>query len=457
MPPPIISVENLSKRYVVGHRSERTGPYTYVALRDVLGQEIRNAARKAVDVVRGRHVVQGDTFEEFWALHDVSFDVQQGEVLGIIGRNGAGKSTLLKVLSRITEPTEGRITLRGRVASLLEVGTGFHPELTGRENIYLNGAVLGMKRAEIRKKFDEIVAFAEVDRFLDTPVKRYSSGMYVRLAFAVAAHLEPEILIIDEVLAVGDAEFQRKCLGKMDDVARREGRTILFVSHNLAAVSQLANRAVLLKEGTIAFEGAIPAAISAYTAGRPEQSTYISKADKTEKAPFIARAEVITSMPNGVHSFGAPLHINVWVSHNSPMVQGCLGVHLVNQSQISATTVYAYPPGHIFGRQPGLTLVQFSIPFLRTNIGKFHLRLYLTEPPRGKIYEILDEVCDFEIVRHDFFPWWGPEICTYHEDFSVKVSELDASTPIRDQVCATMGMPVRSLNETVSNLHSAQP
>jgi lipopolysaccharide transport system ATP-binding protein len=195
--------------------------------------------------------VQGDAVEEFWALKDVSFNIFEGEILGIIGRNGAGKSTLLKVLSRITEPTSGRVTLRGRVASLLEVGTGFHPELTGRENIYLNGAILGMTRAEIRKKFDEIVSFAEIERFLDTPVKRYSSGMYVRLAFAVAAHLEPEILIIDEVLAVGDAEFQRKCLGKMDEVSRREGRTVLFVSHNMTAVQSLCTRAILLEAGSM--------------------------------------------------------------------------------------------------------------------------------------------------------------------------------------------------------------
>src|SRR3954447_7034201 len=235
MPEPIISVENLSKRYLVGHREQRGGQASYTALRDVIGQELRNFSRKAMDLVRGRQVVQGDTIEEFWALKDVNFEVRQGEVLGIIGRNGAGKSTLLKVLSRITEPTAGRVTLRGRVASLLEVGTGFHPELSGRENIYLNGAILGMSRAEIRRKFDEIVGFAEIDKFLDTPVKRYSSGMYVRLAFAVAAHLEPEILIVDEVLAVGDAPFQKKCLGKMGEVARG-GRTVLFVSHDLNAV-----------------------------------------------------------------------------------------------------------------------------------------------------------------------------------------------------------------------------
>ena len=207
----IIEVENLSKRYLVGHQAD-TGS-RYVALRDVIARGVREFVRKTADMVHGRQIVQGDEVEEFWALKDVSFEVKQGEVLGIIGRNGAGKSTLLKILSRITDPTEGRVVLRGRVASLLEVGTGFHPELTGRENVYLNGAILGMTQREIKRKFDEIVAFAEVEQFLDTPVKRYSSGMYVRLAFSVAAHLEPEILIVDEVLAVGDAAFQKKCLG----------------------------------------------------------------------------------------------------------------------------------------------------------------------------------------------------------------------------------------------------
>ena len=211
-----------------------------------LGRRLKSGA--------GHHDGPDVSREEFWALRNVSLEIRRGQVVGLIGRNGAGKSTLLKIISRITEPTEGRISIKGRVSSLLEVGTGFHPELTGRENIYLNGAILGMRKTEIQRKFDEIVAFAEIDRFLDTPVKRYSSGMYVRLAFAVAAHLEPEILIIDEVLAVGDAAFQRKCLGRMNDVAR-EGRTVIVVSHNMLSVEGLCNRAVWMHEGTIVEEG----------------------------------------------------------------------------------------------------------------------------------------------------------------------------------------------------------
>lgn len=257
----VIVAENLSKSYIVGHRSAQRERYT--ALRDVIAREARNFARKSIDLFRGRQIVQGDELEDFWALRDVSFEVRQGEVLAVIGRNGAGKSTLLKVLSRITEPSCGRAILRGRVASLLEVGTGFHPELNGRENIFLNGAILGMKRAEIKAKFDEIVAFAEVERFLDTPVKRYSSGMYVRLAFAVAAHLDPEILIVDEVLAVGDAEFQKKCLGKIGDVARG-GRTVLFVSHNMAAVKSLTTRGILLDHGSLKFSGTSEQVIAHY-------------------------------------------------------------------------------------------------------------------------------------------------------------------------------------------------
>ena len=257
----VISVDNLSKRYLVGHQSTQRKRYT---LRDAITWEARNFARKTADFLRGRQIVQGDEVEEFWALRDVSFEVRHGEVLGIIGRNGAGKSTLLKILSRITEPTHGQIRIKGRVASLLEVGTGFHSELTGRENIFLNGAILGMTQREIRNKFDAIVAFAEVEKFLDTAVKYYSSGMYVRLAFAVAAHLEPEILVVDEVLAVGDSDFQKKCLGKMDEVSRSEGRTVLFVSHNMGAITSLCPSVIWLDRGSIRGHGAARAIVDKY-------------------------------------------------------------------------------------------------------------------------------------------------------------------------------------------------
>jgi lipopolysaccharide transport system ATP-binding protein len=239
-----IRVEHVSKRYRIGSAPQK---FRYGMLRDQIVDTL-SAPIRAIRSL-GKDIPK-DTPNYIWALREVSFDVQEGQVLGIIGRNGAGKSTLLKVLSRVTEPTEGEITLRGRVGSLLEVGTGFHPELTGRENIYLNGAILGMKRSEIESKFDEIVAFSEVEQFIDTPVKRYSSGMYLRLAFAVAAHLEPEILVVDEVLAVGDAEFQRKCLGKMGDVAQ-QGRTVLFVSHNMSAILRLTQEAIVIEKGRL--------------------------------------------------------------------------------------------------------------------------------------------------------------------------------------------------------------
>ena len=256
----IIKAENLGKKYVIGHQAERV---SYLALRDVWMQNARTIWNKTKDLATGKPIIQGDTTEEVWALKDVNFEIRRGEAVGIIGRNGAGKSTLLKVLSRITEPSAGRVTIDGRVASLLEVGTGFHPELTGRENIYLNGTILGMTRAEIKRKFDEIVAFAEIEKYLDTPVKRYSSGMYVRLAFAVAAHLEPEILVVDEVLAVGDAAFQKKCLGKMGDVAH-EGRTVLFVSHNMGAIHNLCRWGMWLDQGQLKMSAATNNLIAAY-------------------------------------------------------------------------------------------------------------------------------------------------------------------------------------------------
>jgi len=249
----IITVEGLGKRYTISHEKRES----YTALRDVISNKVKGLVKKEDSDFLEK--------EDFWALKDVNFEIKQGEAVGIIGRNGAGKSTLLKILSRITEPTHGRIELNGRVASLLEVGTGFHPELTGRENVFLNGAILGMSRAEIKRKFDEIVDFSGVEKFLDTPVKRYSSGMYVRLAFAVAAHLEPEILVVDEVLAVGDADFQKKCLGKMNDVTKNEGRTVLFVSHNTQALLALCSSGIWLKDGGVNSIGSISDLISSYS------------------------------------------------------------------------------------------------------------------------------------------------------------------------------------------------
>jgi lipopolysaccharide transport system ATP-binding protein len=288
----VITVENLGKKYTLHHQQREQ----YTALRDVLTNGVASFGKKLLNPFRRNFNLQPSTLnlpsEDFWALKAVSFEVKQGDRIGIIGRNGAGKSTLLKILSRITEPTTGSVRIKGRVASLLEVGTGFHPELTGRENIFLNGAILGMGRAEIKKKFDEIVDFAEIEKFLDTPVKRYSSGMYVRLAFAVAAHLEPEILIVDEVLAVGDAQFQKKCLGKMQDVSAREGRTVLFVSHNMGAVSALTKRAIVLDAGRVNFIGHSDDAVMKYLASSYNNNVVWVAAEPSIKTIQFLRGEI---------------------------------------------------------------------------------------------------------------------------------------------------------------------
>lgn len=407
----MIVVENLSKRYLIGHR---LGGYKYTALRDVIGQKIGNFVRKATDVARGGQVVQGDQVEEFWALKNVSFEVKQGEVLGIIGRNGAGKSTLLKILSRITEPTEGRVLLRGRVASLLEVGTGFHPELTGRENIFLNGAILGMTQWEIRKKFDEIVGFAEVEKFLDTPVKHFSSGMYVRLAFAVAAHLEPEILVVDEVLAVGDTEFQKKCLGKMGEVSRQDGRTVLFVSHNLAAVAELTDRALLLKSGSVAVDGSVAEVLSTYLTAGTRKPSYVCPAEPKISSPHIVRIEVSTSDPNAVQRFGQPLSVKFWIRHPGPMTNGMFCFQIFNQFQ-TAVIHSSYYRGNKFGVSSGCSVIECHFPRLLLNVGQYHLRTWLQESS-GHTYETLDGICAFDVVQIEKMePFGRPEVCVYHE------------------------------------------
>lgn len=412
----IIKVENLSKAYLIGHRNAKGALDS--TLRDVIVRESRNFARKAAALVRGKQVVQGDEVEEFWALRDVNFEVKQGEILGIIGRNGAGKSTLLKILSRITEPSQGRVTLRGRVSSLLEVGTGFHRELTGRENIFLNGAILGMTQREIHKKFDEIVAFAGTEQFLDTPVKRYSSGMYMRLAFAVAAHLEPEILIVDEVLAVGDAEFQKKCLGKMEEVSRLEGRTVLLVSHNLAAISELTHRAVLLESGQVLSDGPSSEVVSTYYSQGGNDAVYARPLDKPTKSPHVRRMEVVMSGQNSIHHFGDPLEVKVWISHETPMQKGCFTFWICNQFRQPILQVWAYPPQVRFGNEAGETFMTCRFPTLRLHVGKFYLKTDLLEAPGGQAYEQLDGICPFEVMRADTKLWgWHPSECAYHEQW----------------------------------------
>jgi lipopolysaccharide transport system ATP-binding protein len=296
---PAIRVEGISKAYRIGRTAERYPTFRAALARGLTAPLCR---------LRGRTASPADLF---WALQDISFDVQPGEVVGIIGRNGAGKSTLLKIFSRITEPTARRAILNGRVASLLEVGTGFHPELTGRENIYLNAAILGLRRAETRRRFDEIVAFAEVAQFLDTPVKHYSSGMYVRLAFAVAAHLEPEILIVDEVLAVGDIAFQRKCLGKMQSFAQDKGRTVLFVSHNLASLRMLCTRGILLHQGRLVLSAAIDAAVQAYLNSLEEQASPDLSQIAARRGAGHVRLRAVTVAANG--------HVNTTVPAGGPV------------------------------------------------------------------------------------------------------------------------------------------
>lgn len=413
----IIRVENLSKKYIIGHQI--AGRYRYKALRDVLSGSLRSLGRTLLQP--GRTTLPDPRREEFWALKDVAFEVNQGEAIGIIGRNGAGKSTLLKVLSRITEPTTGRIAITGRVASLLEVGTGFHPELTGRENIYLNGSVLGMTRAEIKRKFDEIVAFAEVERFLDTPVKRYSSGMYVRLAFSVAAHLEPEILIVDEVLAVGDSAFQKKCLGKMGDVATKEGRTVLFVSHSMQAIAQLTKRCILLSRGAVQFDGHTDHAIRLYLAGHQAEAeqagSYQAPINKTGN--YVAWAKVHTSEGSGVHGWGDSITFEFALHVAQPHESLRFSFQVVSALQQPICIFWFFQSGAPFHQEAGTFVLRCEIPKFRLYMGSYTLTTWFSERRSETLLENLRDICPFEVTMHSVeredYPWQSDE-CNYLED-----------------------------------------
>ena len=406
----VIKAENLGKRYTIGHKHSRGGQATF---REVLVQNARDLWSKTCDLARGKPLIQGDTEEQIWALKDVSFEIRRGEAVGIIGRNGAGKSTLLKILSRITEPTEGRVTIKGRVASLLEVGTGFHSELTGRENIYLNGTILGMTRAEIRRKFDEIVAFAEVEKFLDTPVKRYSSGMYVRLGFAVAAHLEPEILVIDEVLAVGDAEFQKKCLGKMGEVAT-EGRTILFVSHNMAAVQSLCKTTFQLEAGHIVQSGDSKKVVSEYLSGSGGNTTVMLWHEGAAPGNEDVRLKSIGAYTGsrdgrGAHQSHNDLYIEMQFTVSKIHSALCVGFDLLNAHGETVLRSYQTDmrPEEWPEIRQGDNFWRCTIPGGLLNGGVYNLC------PRIGLHNLnwivhLDSIVQFEVVLdHGVSPFWS--------------------------------------------------
>ncbi len=391
---PAICVENLGKKYLISHRQREQ----YQALRDVITGGFSSAFRRLV-----KGAIPAPREEEFWALSGVSFDVKPGERVGIIGRNGAGKSTLLKVLSRITEPTAGSVRIRGRVASLLEVGTGFHPELTGRENIFLNGAILGMQRAEIKRKFDEIVDFAEIERFLDTPVKRYSSGMYVRLAFAVAAHLEPEILVVDEVLAVGDAQFQKKCLGKMEAVGQ-EGRTVIFVSHNMEALLNLCTKGILLQGGRVIASGDAPAVVHHYLSQSLEQST-LRQWSNLETAPGNEKAKLVKAQVKS--SCGA---CDVFTSDAGFLLEFVYYNMLPGENNLDVTYhltdergVLVYVGSTAFSRyerfQPGYLRATCRVPGDLLNEGTYTVSRLLLVKDRGSIVYEENDVLTFHVVH----------------------------------------------------------
>ena len=387
-----LSVQNLSKSFRIAHR--RAGLPGYQTLHD----ELTTLPRRLFNRLRGNG---RSTSETFWALKDVSFDVKSGGVLGIIGSNGAGKSTLLKILNRITEPTIGGVDIYGRVGALLEVGTGFHPELTGRENIFLNGAILGMTRAEIKRKFDEIVAFAEVEKFLDTPVKRYSSGMYVRLAFAVAAHLDPEILLIDEVLAVGDAEFQKKCLEKMEDVAANEGRTVIFVSHNMDAVCRLCSRCILLKEGEIVKSGSAAEVVEAYLSREQDQAPVIDFLPIDSDASFrSAGLYGPNGAPAGSFSASDPIQLKCAfnVRREIEGLQLAFAVFNFKGDRIFYSSVsMANPP--ISVERPGEHHLTAVIPSRLLLPGHYFITLVL-HTPKTKLYDLRRQALSFRIVAN---------------------------------------------------------
>jgi lipopolysaccharide transport system ATP-binding protein len=394
---PIVEVKGLWKEYRRGAQKEK-----YLSLRDNLFSNFKPSKKK----------------ESFWALEDINFEVYPGDSLAIIGKNGAGKSTLLKILSKITPPTKGEITLRGRLASLLEVGTGFHQELTGRENIYLNGSILGLGRQEINRQFDAIVDFSGVEAFLDTPLKHYSSGMQLRLAFAVAAHLEPEILVIDEVLAVGDSTFQQKCLGKMEEVSM-SGRTIIFVSHNETAVSQLTRKAVLLRQGKISSLGDTQSVLQEYRTLEANHESTIWINDTENSGNDILSVEILTSTRGQFQVHGSHLEIVIELKIEEVGVGYALSFQVVDIFGKAISHSWLLDSETKFCQRTGLVTAKCLVPSTRLYMGTYSLNVFFSEPPGGKTFRKLEKICPFTVsmpTERADFPY-QPNAAVFIEDY----------------------------------------
>ncbi|MBN4070576.1 ATP-binding cassette domain-containing protein [Olleya sp. AH-315-F22] len=410
----ILKAQNISKQYRLGLIG--TGTISHDLNRFWYRVRGKDDPYLTVGAVNDRSAKATEDY--VWALQDINFEVKKGEVLGIIGKNGAGKSTFLKILSRVTSPTAGEIKTKGRIASLLEVGTGFHPEMTGRENIYLNGAILGMTKKEICSKEDEIIDFSGCQRYIDTPVKRYSSGMRVRLAFAVAAHLEPDILVIDEVLAVGDAEFQKKAIGKMQDISKTDGRTVLFVSHDMNAISLLTDRVVVLKEGKINFIGSTDIAIKKYLKGDNDDEfnyTYRGIVD----SPKVISVSVNTSLPGNIHEFGKNMNVSFKVNIPYKVKNLALAFQIIDEFQAPITHDLQVDAEDDIERVKGIYSFKCNFKRMRLYMGNYALRIYLANSKTKERYDFIDTTCNFkvEMIKIQRVGYnWVKGTCKYIED-----------------------------------------
>jgi lipopolysaccharide transport system ATP-binding protein len=409
-----IKVEGISKKYRLGVVSSKTFKKDIVYFFNNIFKK-----DKVQQIIVENDRTLNNEADFVWSLKDVSFEIKKGEVVGIIGKNGAGKSTLLKILSQITAPTEGKVKINGKVASLLEVGTGFHPELTGRQNIYLNGSILGMSHTEVSSKFDEIVEFAGVQRYIDTPVKRYSSGMYVRLAFAIAAHLDTDILIIDEVLAVGDAEFQNKCIGKMNDISKKDGKTVLFVSHNINSISNLTSKCILLEHGKVKVVGKTEDVITRYYSGTDNKdNTYVSEYNN-EKLKVL-KVEIFTTFNTFTHAVEDTFKVRFTIRTKESLKNAGISFQVYNNMDVPFMHISLFDSEKPFLREAGVHVFECEIPKLRLYMGDYKMNVYVAENSGQNLLEVLEHICPFSVKminKHRDYDW-QPNSCAYLEEFN---------------------------------------